>query len=185
MLSHFFFYLFLSRPPFSLPVQHFKVCKEAGIWQQTGASSGSLSATSIPRIPLLDVQPSVGVFLLPIGGQHASAFIIQEPSSNPTGGAVFPAVLFPVSSQQGHEDPHSSGQVHYSPIGLFDDECVCVWVWRNNLCFSLSDSVSVYLGYDIETLRSRSWYSLIHPRDLSHASAQHCALCEYLFIYLS
>ncbi|KAG1940639.1 neuronal PAS domain-containing protein 4B [Pimephales promelas] len=38
------------------------------------------------------------------------------------------------------------------------------------------DSVSVYLGYDIETLRSRSWYSLIHPRDLSHASAQHCAL---------
>lgn len=51
----------------------------------------------------------------------------------------------------------------------------------------LSDSVSVYLGYDIETLRSRSWYSLIHPRDLSHASAQHCALCEYitLFNYLS
>lgn len=45
----------------------------------------------------------------------------------------------------------------------------------------LSDSVSVYLGYDIETLRSRSWYSLIHPRDLSHASAQHCALCEYNF----
>lgn len=55
------------------------------------------------------------------------------------------------------------------------------------LCLTLSDSVSVYLGYDIETLRSRSWYSLIHPRDLSHASAQHCALCEYItsfFIYL-
>lgn len=53
------------------------------------------------------------------------------------------------------------------------------------LCLSLSNSVSVYLGYDIETLRSRSWYSLIHPRDLSYASAQHCALCEYitLFIY--
>uniref|UniRef100_A0A672SRH1 Neuronal PAS domain-containing protein 4-like n=1 Tax=Sinocyclocheilus grahami TaxID=75366 RepID=A0A672SRH1_SINGR len=44
------------------------------------------------------------------------------------------------------------------------------------ILLSLSDSVSVYLGYDIETLRSRSWYSLIHPRDLSHASAQHCTL---------
>lgn len=55
------------------------------------------------------------------------------------------------------------------------------------LYFFLFNSVSVYLGYEIETLRSRSWYSLIHPRDLSHASAQHCALCEYitLFIYLS
>ncbi|XP_046723219.1 neuronal PAS domain-containing protein 4B [Silurus meridionalis] len=38
------------------------------------------------------------------------------------------------------------------------------------------DCVSVYLGYDVDTLRSRSWYSLLHPRDLSHASAQHCAL---------
>ncbi|KAM9451089.1 neuronal PAS domain-containing protein 4B [Clarias gariepinus] len=38
------------------------------------------------------------------------------------------------------------------------------------------ECVSVYLGYDVETLRSRSWYSLLHPRDLSHASAQHCAL---------
>ncbi|XP_066502717.1 neuronal PAS domain-containing protein 4B [Hoplias malabaricus] len=38
------------------------------------------------------------------------------------------------------------------------------------------DSVSVYLGYDVEALRSRSWYSLLHPRDLSHASAQHCSL---------
>ncbi|MCJ8740769.1 hypothetical protein PDJAM_G00062990 [Pangasius djambal] len=38
------------------------------------------------------------------------------------------------------------------------------------------ECVSVYLGYDVDTLRSRSWYSLLHPRDLSHASAQHCAL---------
>ncbi|XP_022531783.2 neuronal PAS domain-containing protein 4B isoform X1 [Astyanax mexicanus] len=38
------------------------------------------------------------------------------------------------------------------------------------------DCVSVYLGYDVDTLRSRSWYSLVHPRDLSHASAQHCTL---------
>ncbi|XP_073681099.1 neuronal PAS domain-containing protein 4B [Garra rufa] len=47
---------------------------------------------------------------------------------------------------------------------------------RDMRIHAVHDSVSVYLGYDIETLRSRSWYSLIHPRDLSHASAQHCAL---------
>ncbi|KAK2872745.1 hypothetical protein Q8A67_022642 [Cirrhinus molitorella] len=47
---------------------------------------------------------------------------------------------------------------------------------RDMRIHAVQDSVSVYLGYDIETLRSRSWYSLIHPRDLSHASAQHCAL---------
>ncbi|XP_076149137.1 neuronal PAS domain-containing protein 4A [Alosa pseudoharengus] len=38
------------------------------------------------------------------------------------------------------------------------------------------DSVSDYLGLDVETLRSRSWYSLLHPQDLTHASAQHCSL---------
>ncbi|KAL7844334.1 hypothetical protein SRHO_G00228730 [Serrasalmus rhombeus] len=41
---------------------------------------------------------------------------------------------------------------------------------------SAQECVSVYLGYDVDTLRSRSWYSLLHPRDLSHASAQHCTL---------
>ncbi|XP_035383293.1 neuronal PAS domain-containing protein 4B [Electrophorus electricus] len=38
------------------------------------------------------------------------------------------------------------------------------------------ECVSVYLGYDVETLRSRSWYSFLHPRDLAHASTQHCTL---------
>ncbi|CDQ94966.1 unnamed protein product [Oncorhynchus mykiss] len=38
------------------------------------------------------------------------------------------------------------------------------------------DSVSVYLGLDVSALRSRSWYSLLHPQDLSHASTQHCSL---------
>ncbi|KAJ7996790.1 hypothetical protein DPEC_G00240680 [Dallia pectoralis] len=38
------------------------------------------------------------------------------------------------------------------------------------------DSVSLYLGYDVKSLRSRSWYSLIHPRDLSHAYQQHHVL---------
>ncbi|KAG7464493.1 hypothetical protein MATL_G00166200 [Megalops atlanticus] len=40
------------------------------------------------------------------------------------------------------------------------------------------DSVTVYLGFDVAVLRSRSWYSLLHPQDLSHASAQHCSLRE-------
>uniref|UniRef100_A0A665XDJ9 Neuronal PAS domain protein 4a n=1 Tax=Echeneis naucrates TaxID=173247 RepID=A0A665XDJ9_ECHNA len=40
------------------------------------------------------------------------------------------------------------------------------------------DSVSAYLGFDVTALRSRSWYSLLHPQDLSHASAQHRSLCK-------
>ncbi|XP_019968048.1 neuronal PAS domain-containing protein 4A [Paralichthys olivaceus] len=38
------------------------------------------------------------------------------------------------------------------------------------------DSVSAYLGFDVTALRARSWYSLLHPQDLSHASAQHRSL---------
>lgn len=39
-------------------------------------------------------------------------------------------------------------------------------------------SVSAYLGFDVTALSSRSWYSLLHPQDLSHASAQHRSLCK-------
>nr|XP_057921170.1 neuronal PAS domain-containing protein 4A isoform X2 [Doryrhamphus excisus] len=38
------------------------------------------------------------------------------------------------------------------------------------------DSVSSYLGFDVAALRSCSWYSLLHPQDLAHASAQHRSL---------
>ncbi|KAM8848018.1 neuronal PAS domain-containing protein 4A isoform 2-T2 [Synchiropus picturatus] len=38
------------------------------------------------------------------------------------------------------------------------------------------DSVSSYLGYDAASLRSCSWYSLVHPQDLTHASSQHRSL---------
>ncbi|XP_071194159.1 neuronal PAS domain-containing protein 4A-like isoform X2 [Salvelinus alpinus] len=44
---------------------------------------------------------------------------------------------------------------------------------RDMRLWDAQDSVSVYLGYDVESLRTRSWYSLVHPRDLSHASEQH------------
>ncbi|XP_062342264.1 neuronal PAS domain-containing protein 4B [Osmerus eperlanus] len=47
---------------------------------------------------------------------------------------------------------------------------------RDMTVWDAQDSVTVYLGYDVEALRSRSWYSLLHPRDLAHASTQHCAL---------
>ncbi|TRY84406.1 hypothetical protein DNTS_035748 [Danionella cerebrum] len=40
------------------------------------------------------------------------------------------------------------------------------------------DSVEVYLGLNVEALRSKSWYSFLHPQDLSHASAQHCSLLQ-------
>ncbi|XP_068182364.1 neuronal PAS domain-containing protein 4A [Antennarius striatus] len=38
------------------------------------------------------------------------------------------------------------------------------------------DSVTAYLGFAVTDLRSRSWYSLLHPQDLSHASSQHRSL---------
>ncbi|XP_034037499.1 neuronal PAS domain-containing protein 4A [Thalassophryne amazonica] len=38
------------------------------------------------------------------------------------------------------------------------------------------DSVTAFLGFDVTALRSRSWYSLLHPHDLSHACAQHRSL---------
>lgn len=104
---------FFSRPSLSLPLQHFKVCKETGIRQQNDIGSGTLSATSIPHILLLDLQSSVGVFLLPTGVQRPSGFVSYESSPNPSCGAVFPPVLFPVSTQPGHENPCCSGQVQY------------------------------------------------------------------------
>ncbi|XP_064408042.1 neuronal PAS domain-containing protein 4A [Latimeria chalumnae] len=36
-----------------------------------------------------------------------------------------------------------------------------------------SDSVTVYLGYEKEELLGTSWYNLIHPEDVCHASSQH------------
>ncbi|XP_043934160.1 neuronal PAS domain-containing protein 4 isoform X2 [Protopterus annectens] len=40
----------------------------------------------------------------------------------------------------------------------------------------VSDSVSLYLGYEKETLLCNSWYSLVHPEDISHVSSQHYRL---------
>ncbi|XP_010898858.2 neuronal PAS domain-containing protein 4B-like [Esox lucius] len=47
---------------------------------------------------------------------------------------------------------------------------------RDMRLLDAEESVCLYLGYDVKSLRSRSWYSLIHPRDLSHACEQHQVL---------
>ncbi|XP_020671676.3 neuronal PAS domain-containing protein 4 [Pogona vitticeps] len=40
----------------------------------------------------------------------------------------------------------------------------------------ISESVMFYLGFEKSELFCKSWYSLIHPEDLSHASTQHYRL---------
>ncbi|XP_053133205.1 neuronal PAS domain-containing protein 4 [Hemicordylus capensis] len=40
----------------------------------------------------------------------------------------------------------------------------------------IADSVVFHLGFEKTELFCKSWYSLIHPEDLGHASAQHCRL---------
>ncbi|KAM4729184.1 neuronal PAS domain-containing protein 4-like [Anableps anableps] len=42
----------------------------------------------------------------------------------------------------------------------------------------LSDSVLYYLGYSMEEMINRSWYSLLHPEDLSLAATSHKSLMQ-------
>ncbi|KAM4599690.1 neuronal PAS domain-containing protein 4-like [Fundulus diaphanus] len=42
----------------------------------------------------------------------------------------------------------------------------------------LSDSVLFYLGYSVEEMINRSWYSLLHPEDLSLAATSHKSLMQ-------
>ncbi|XP_021165091.2 neuronal PAS domain-containing protein 4-like [Fundulus heteroclitus] len=42
----------------------------------------------------------------------------------------------------------------------------------------LSDSVLFYLGYSVEEMINRSWYSLLHPEDLSSAATSHKSLMQ-------
>lgn len=50
--------------------------------------------------------------------------------------------------------------------------------------FSPYSSVIFHLGFEKSELFCKSWYGLIHPEDLSHASAQHYRLCEFLTVAL-
>ncbi|XP_067831869.1 neuronal PAS domain-containing protein 4-like [Heptranchias perlo] len=47
---------------------------------------------------------------------------------------------------------------------------------KDMVFMELSDSVRYYLGYQKNELVSKSWYNLLHPQDLSHASTQHYRL---------
>lgn len=61
---------FLLRSSLPLPFQHFQVRAEAECWKQAGSDPSALPPRSFQRHChklLLDLQPRVGVFLLPSG----------------------------------------------------------------------------------------------------------------------
>ncbi|KAK0140126.1 Neuronal PAS domain-containing protein 4A [Merluccius polli] len=83
------------------------------------------------------------------------------------------AELTPAPQPQPHPQPHL--QPHPAE-GNFFLACFYSLHGRDMRLQDAQDSVSAYLGFDVAALRSRSWYSLLHPQDLSHASAQHRSL---------
>ncbi|CAL8263063.1 unnamed protein product [Lota lota] len=79
------------------------------------------------------------------------------------------AELTPVPPPQPHPQPHLAE-------GNFFLACFYSLHSRDMRLQDAQDSVSTYLGFDVAALRSHSWYSFLHPQDLSHASAQHRSL---------
>ncbi|XP_072345754.1 neuronal PAS domain-containing protein 4-like [Scyliorhinus torazame] len=53
-------------------------------------------------------------------------------------------------------------------LGFFESQHA-----KDMMFTELSDSVGYYLGYQKTELIGKSWYNLLHPQDLPHASAQH------------
>lgn len=47
------------------------------------------------------------------------------------------------------------------------------------ICASFSSSVLYFLGYSNEEMEGQSWYSLVHPEDLSSLAESHQSLGEY------
>lgn len=111
---------------------------------------------------------------------------LSPPSSSSTGSywasnpvwVCFCSPLEPHPSRSGHsaerEAPGTTGSL-LAEANLF---LACFYSQhdRDMRLHSAQESVSFYLGFDVTALRSRSWYSLLHPQDLSHASAQHRSL---------
>ncbi|KAM3606049.1 uncharacterized protein V6R79_009869 [Siganus canaliculatus] len=63
----------------------------------------------------------------------------------------------------------------------FDATFCCSFssVHRLDMTFSqLSDSASYFLGYSSEEMTGRSWYSLVHPEDLTLCTASHRSLLQ-------
>lgn len=53
-------------------------------------------------------------------------------------------------------------------------------------CASFSSSVLYFLGYSNEEMEGQSWYSLVHPEDLSTLAESHQNLGKYAhMLYLN
>ncbi|XP_068424413.1 neuronal PAS domain-containing protein 4-like [Clinocottus analis] len=96
------------------------------------------------------------------------SFAQPWPSSSlvcPTSEPLFVALCTPTVNRLQSSDSHSCDGFNS--------------VHRLDMTFTqLSDSISYFLGYSAEELTGRSWYSLIHPEDLSLSADSHRSLMQ-------
>ncbi|KAK6489206.1 neuronal PAS domain-containing protein 4-like [Huso huso] len=88
------------------------------------------------------------------------------PPSSSSSGAVFVALCTPTVNRLQHSETHSyvqRFQSQHQPDMTFTDA---------------PDSIFYHLGFSTEEMTGRSWYSLLHPDDLSFASAKHKLLLK-------
>ncbi|MGH0170217.1 UNVERIFIED_CONTAM: hypothetical protein FKN15_058768 [Acipenser sinensis] len=88
------------------------------------------------------------------------------PSSSSSSGAVFVALCTPTVNWLQDSETHSymqRFQSQHHPDMKFTD---------------IPDSVFYYLGYSAEEMTGQSWYSFLHPDDLSFAASQHKLLLK-------
>ncbi|MFT7796427.1 neuronal PAS domain-containing protein 4-like [Arapaima gigas] len=97
-------------------------------------------------------------------------------SSYWTSNPVWVCFCSPLEAQQPQPSPARSPTLTPPADHAFFLACFHSQHSRDMRLQDAQDSVNIYLGYNVEALRIRSWYSLLHPEDLSHASAQHCRL---------
>lgn len=69
----------------------------------------------------------------------------------------------------------SDRYIHRSPFTKDIMEVFLCWLLTNISFFS---SVSYFLGYSAEEMTGRSWYSLVHPEDLSLSADSHRSLSK-------
>lgn len=76
--------MYVFRAPLSLSLQHFKVCEKAWLWKQGDSGASTLPSFALPCIILLDLQCSMGVFLLTSGAPGIALCQHQESTTYPT-----------------------------------------------------------------------------------------------------
>ncbi|XP_059202250.1 neuronal PAS domain-containing protein 4A [Centropristis striata] len=110
---------------------------------------------------------------------------LSPPATSPAGGSYWtsnPVWVCFCSPLEPHPSRSGPGTERESPSSPPQDEsnlflaCFHSQHSRDMRLQAAQDSVSAYLGFDVTALRSCSWYSLLHPQDLSHASTQHRSL---------